>query len=195
MPTPEIRLAYETLGRIVTTWTEVELLWELIFTCALHEAPRPSIDVILQQFRSGAAQRQMIMAVAKRAFATSSYEDTQVGKLFAETNDVRSMRNALVHGWYVIDPLNSRIGLRIAPGSGEQPNRYAKDQLEDILPEVLKRVETLAQHLDDFRLHLARNWLPPHKRTPDLSLPPEIQEAFQKDLQEQIAKIRAEKGW
>ena len=67
--------------------------------------------------------------------------------------------------------------------------------MDDILPEVLKRVEALAQRLDDFRLHLAQRWLPPDKRTPDLSLPPEIKEAFKRDLQEQVAKIRAEKGW
>ena len=35
----------------------------------------------------------------------STYEYTQVGKLFAETNEVRGMRNALVHGWTVLDPL------------------------------------------------------------------------------------------
>jgi hypothetical protein len=166
MPSSEIRLAYEMLGRIASEWSETELLWELIFTCVLHEAPRGKIDVILREFQTGAAQRQMIMAVADVAFTARSYEREEIGTLYAMTNEVRGWRNAAIHGWYVFDPLNSRIGLKVAPGSRSRPNRLTKEQLDEALPGVLKRIRELVERLNAFRIHLAQRWLPPDKRVP-----------------------------
>jgi hypothetical protein len=194
-PFPEIRVAYEMLGRIAAEWSEIELLWELVFTCILHEAPRAKIDIILRQFQIGAAQRQMIMAVADVAFAVRSYERTEVGVLYAMTNDVRGWRNAAIHGWYVFDPLNSRIGLRVAPGTRSQPNRLAKEQLDEALPGVLKRIRELSTRLNAFRMHLAQQWLPPDKRVPDLSMPPEMQKALERELPALTRQLRAAKGW
>jgi hypothetical protein len=57
----------------------------------------------------------MIMAVADVAFTARSYEREEIGTLYAMTNDVRGWRNAAIHGWYVFDPLNSRIGPRSRP--------------------------------------------------------------------------------
>src|SRR5215468_6416872 len=151
MPTPQIQHAFELLGRIVAAWNDVESLWELIFTCALHEAPRPKIDIILQQFQSSAAQQKMIKAVCDSAFDADSYEQKETERLYDETNVVRQLRNAIAHAWYRIDPLNSKIGLRIAPGSRAKPNRLASKQLGEALPEVLARTERLAQQLNDFR--------------------------------------------
>jgi hypothetical protein len=195
MPSSEIRLAYETLGRIASEWSEIELIWELIFTCALHEAPRGKIDVILRQFQTGAAQRQMIMAVADVAFAARSYEREEIGVLYAMTNDARGWRNAAIHGWYVFDPLNSRIGLRVAPGPRSQPNRLAKERLDEALPSVLKRIRELAERLNAFRMHLAQHWLPPDKRAPDLSMPPEMQKALEQEFPALVRRLRAAKGW
>lgn len=195
MPSPEIRLAYETLGRIASEWSEIELLWELIFTCVLHEAPRRKIDVVLRQFQTGAAQRQVIMAVADVAFADRSYEREEVGTLYAMTNDVRGWRNAAIHGWYRFDPSNSRIGLKIAPGSRSPPNRLAKEQLDEALPSVLKRIRELGERLNAFRKHLVQHWLPPDKRVPDLSMPPEMQKALERELPALVRRLRAAKGW
>jgi hypothetical protein len=195
MRSSEIRLAYEMLGRIASEWSEIELLWELIFTCVFHEAPRGKIDVILQQFQTGAAQRQMIMAVAGVAFAAGSYEREEIGTLFSMTNDVRGWRNAAIHGWYVFDPLNSRMGLKVAPGSRSQPNRLAKEQLDEALPSVLKRIRELAERLNGFRIHLAQHWLPPDKRVPDQSMPPEMQKALDRELPALVRQLRAAKGW
>lgn len=195
MPSSEIRLAYETLGRIASEWSEIELIWELIFTCALHEAPRGKIDVILRQFQTGAAQRQMIMAVADVAFAARSYEREEIGVLYAMTNDARGWRNAAIHGWYVFDPLNSRMGLKVAPGSRSQPNRLAKERLDEALPSVLKRIRELAERLNAFRIHLAQHWLPPDKRVPGLSMPPEMQKALEQELPALVRRLRAAKGW
>jgi hypothetical protein len=195
MPSPEVRLAYEMLGRIAAEWSEVELLWELIFTCALHEAPRRKIDVILQQFQTGAAQRQMIMAIADVAFEPKSYERQEIGALYAMSNDARGFRNAAIHGWYVFDPLNSRIGLKIAPGTRTQPNRLAKEQLDEALPSVLNRIRELAERLNAFRIHLAQHWLPPDKRVPDLSMPPEMQRTLERELPALTRRLRAAKGW
>jgi hypothetical protein len=195
MPSSEVRFAYEMLGRIAAEWSEVELLWELIFTCALHEAPRLKIDVILQQFQTGAAQRQMIMAVAEVAFQARSYERQEIGTLYAMTNDARGWRNAAIHGWYVFDPLNSRIGLKIAPGTRSRPNRLAQEQLDEALPGVLKRIPELAERLNAFRIHLARHWLPPDKRMPDLSMPPEMQRTLERELPALTQRLRAAKGW
>jgi hypothetical protein len=195
MPTSQVKRAYELLGRIVAEWNDVESLWELIFTCVLHEAPRPKIDVILQQFQSSAAQQRMIKAVCDLAFEKDSYEHKEAERLYDETSEVRKLRNAVAHAWYVFDPLNSKIGLRIAPGSRAKPNRLASEQLGDALPEVLARTEQLGRKLNEFRLHLAGSWLPPEKRSRRPSLPPEANEALTRTLPDLIANIRRQKGW
>jgi hypothetical protein len=111
------------------------------------------------------------------------------------TNDVRGWRNAAIHGWYVFDPLNSRMGLKVAPGSRSQPNRLAKEQLDEALPSVLKRIRELAERLNGFRIHLAQHWLPPDKRVPDQSMPPEMQKALDRELPALVRQLRAAKGW
>ena len=48
MPSAELRRTYEMIGRMTAAWNDVDLLWELIFTCILHEPPRATTDVLLQ---------------------------------------------------------------------------------------------------------------------------------------------------
>jgi hypothetical protein len=186
---------FEVLGRITAAWGEAEILWELIFSCLLYETDRRKSDAILQQFQTFAAKRHLIIAVGQAAFSPRSFERLEIGRLQASTNDVSGLRNAVVHAWYVMDPLNAKIGVRIAPGTGAKPNRLAGKPLEVAMPDILRQIESLVEQLDAFRLHLERLWLPPDKRGPDRSFPPDTRAKIEQGLREQVARHRREKGW
>jgi len=196
MPTAEIRRAFEMIGRMTAAWNDVDLLWELIFTCMLHEPPRATTDVLLQQFPTSARKRQMIVAVANVTFTEGSFERGEIEALSTLTTDLGRQRNATSHGWYILDPLNSRLGLRIAPGANPtKPNRLAREQLDEALPRLLAQLVALCERLDKFRLHLAHNWLPPDKSMPTSPIPAEMLERVRRDFAEHAAQHRAERGW
>lgn len=196
MPSAELRRTYEMIGRMTAAWNDVDLLWELIFTCILHEPPRATTDVLLQQFYTSATKRRMIMAVANVTFTKGSFERSEIEALSALTSDLGNKRNAASHGWYILDPLNSRLGLRIAPGANpSKPNQLAKEPLDEVLPRLLTQLDALCERLNKFRLHLAHNWLPPERRMPTSPIPTEMLEKVRSEFAKHAAQHRAEQGW
>jgi hypothetical protein len=162
---PVVRNILEVVGRITVDWNDVDLLWYLIYTCFLHETPRNKVDTIIKQFQTGAAQRKFILALADVSLAGE--HRIEIGRLYARTNELAADRNAVVHGDYTIDFLNSPDGLRIVPGGDRgKPNRLSDKPLREELQRIHASIVELVRGLDGFRNWMVTEFLPPEQRTP-----------------------------
>lgn len=161
----QLRRIHELVGQATTLWNQAEQLWYLIFTLLMHETKRGKVDVIYDQFQTGAMQRQLILAVAKVALEfdpnqtkrnpvdrTKKMLQTKIGQLHAKTNDLSGRRNAVVHsafeiGDYFVPP-------RIVPISPHKPSKlYGKDIGKELIF-LIKGIRLLVLDLSDFREEL-----------------------------------------
>lgn len=182
MAVSRARKVFELVGRITAAWNEIEIVWYLIYTCMLHEAPREKIDLIYRQFVTGRAQRQFVIALADVAFKADHHQiyRTAMGKLFARTGELSGLRNALIHGDYteVIEGDGTHT-LRIAPGGDmAKRNKLGGKPLEAEMVALLASITDLVCDLDRLRIVLGRRYPPREKRAP--RLPREIREALQR---------------
>jgi hypothetical protein len=172
------------IGRMVKAWNEAELVWFLIYTCLLHEVPRPVAEAIFKLNRMGAGQRDLIMAIAEVVLAPPEHRPildclTQARR---ETGHLAAERNAIVHGDYhytledevdfaaLADPnLKWSIGLSSSTDWKKGANVFAGTNLDKELPTLLADIEQLVRQLDDIRHHLLWSYIPDEKRGPRLS--------------------------
>lgn len=183
----------ELVGLTAIFWNRVELLWYLIYTGLLPEAPRTKVDQIYQYFINGAAKREFTLHLAEVTFPDEQFEWAK--RLANRTGELAGLRNAVVHADYRFDVLNGPVGLKISPSGSHnrRPNRLAG--YKDIIPEVESITEQIAEHadeLDEFRGYLAQNTpgdgpMLPYPEKSLESMPAYIRNSLPREMREAIA--------
>lgn len=193
MPNPSYRRTLQLIGQICTTWNEIELLWYLIYTCLVHELPRDKAKAIYWMFQTFANQRALVMSLADSCFRPKHNKPhplrRQLGQLHAVTEELAGKRNAIVHGNYALEfpdgePPIQGMRLRITPGSGKIPNRFASKDLQAEALQLVNANCILERDLENYRRRLLAEFLPADKRPPKefyeplprLAVPPTYQE-------------------
>jgi hypothetical protein len=93
----EIDRLYLLIGRIATEFSSIETIWYLIFTTLIPQTPRPAVDAIFQQIRTGHQQRQLIVSVAEAVLPKDSDALLTIKELAVKTRAVAERRNAALH--------------------------------------------------------------------------------------------------
>ena len=97
MLSKEIDRLYLLIGRVATEFSSIETIWYLIFTTLIHQIPRPAVDAIFHQIRTGHQQRQMIVAVADATLSKDSPALLSIKELAVKTRIVAERRNNALH--------------------------------------------------------------------------------------------------
>ena len=178
---PATQQIYALIGRIATAWSEVELLWYLIFTVLMEETPREKVDVVYFQWDTNAKQRELIQAMADVAYPVGKDDRPhpmrrRLGQLHATTNDLAGLRNAAIHAILQVPISGAALhygddDFRILKGvNPRKPNKLAGRRVRDQLADTLSRIEKLAADLGEARDAIA----------PKLDVPPDMIAALRK---------------
>lgn len=155
----ELRNIYALIGEIATTWSEVELMWYLIFTIIMKDTPRKQAEEIFFMFETSNRHRELIMAVADAAYPCDEHARQhplrrKLGQLHARTNELAGDRNAAIHG-VVHGPRSILVGdFTMLPGPNPDPkkrNKFAGKALTDELQASLEKIKRLYEDLQRFR--------------------------------------------
>lgn len=149
----ELDEIYRLSGELVMDWSAVEVLWYLAFTTLMKDTKRETIDAIYNIFETGSGQRALVMAVADTVYPPNRNNRphpvrVKIGKLYARTNDLSGIRNAVAHGRISI-AVNA---VRIAPGINiKKPNRLSGNkQVSNELRNAIQEVGKLYHDLEEF---------------------------------------------
>jgi len=115
------------VGRIATEFSEIEMLWYLIFTCLLGNTPREARDAIFNNLKSGAQQRQLILDIAAAVLDNNSDFYKSIKKLVEQTKILAGRRNDAVHS--IIDIFPAAIPPHIMAGGISKPSRLNAKQI------------------------------------------------------------------
>jgi hypothetical protein len=154
MMTEDADRLYLLTGRIASDFSFIEQRWYLIFTCLLHQLPRPAIDAIFSQARSGYQQRALILAVAGSIFAAGDPLLTSVIDLAARTSKAAERRNAAIHS--VIHVANYAIPPRIAAGGISKRSPLADKDIAKELADLYRTISDLVLDVEELRLSAIR---------------------------------------
>lgn len=173
------------IGRMVMAWNEAELVWFLIYTCLVHQLPRPTAEAIIKRQPTGNAQRDLILTVAAVALEKCPEILAFLNRARTETNNLAIERNDIIHGDYnyriegppvAIPP--GAVSVAIGPGSyrTKYQNLFAGKALATELPALIADIERLTAQLDQARHHLIWEFLPKEQRPYGLpnTMPAEI---------------------
>jgi hypothetical protein len=162
---PAVKEVYALIGRIATTWSEVELYWYLIFTTLLPNTERSVVDAIYFQWDTFAKQREMVLGAALAAYPLTKAghkhpKYRRLGQLQAKTNDAAGNRNAAVHAMLNIPVSGAHLLyqeedfiIRKSPNP-RKPNKLAgkaplRKELLAIVAEVDDLRDELRSYLDE----------------------------------------------
>jgi hypothetical protein len=159
------------IGRMIMAWNSAETIWFLIYTCLVHELPRPVAEAIFKRNQTGNSQRDLILTIA--SVALSNHKDilSFLNSAKTETNNLAVERNDIVHGNYTYAHENIAAALsnpqdfilRMAPGGdkNKRPNLFSGKHLDQELPPFIADIEQLITQLMEARHHILWNYLPP----------------------------------
>ena len=149
------------VGYCSTSWNQVEEFWHLIFTCILSTTPRQVTDTIWAQFRAGALQRELLMAVVEPALPFDRKKlrhdkvqqlrrkiRTEIGRLNARTNNLAGRRNAAIHTAFEIIPT---VPLKIGAIGAYKPSKLAGQNIVVALERLSWETDILVYDLVDLR--------------------------------------------
>lgn len=156
---PQLRRIYELIGEIAISWSEVELLWYLIFTTLMPQASRAQIDAIFFQWDTSAKQRELVLAVADATYPNDKRGRPhpmrrRIGQLNAATQVAAGDRNAAIHA--VINPPQTMAAVlqglyTVQPGSNPRKrNKLAGKKLEEELTRSAASMNKLSADLRYF---------------------------------------------
>jgi hypothetical protein len=92
----------EAIGELTLRWGNVESSWHSIFTnlYSMEKGWAPVyihvLNALYESHRSGAAKRAMILEYARAILGDHPLSE-RLGRLYAKTNDISGLRNAVQH--------------------------------------------------------------------------------------------------
>jgi hypothetical protein len=143
------------VGRIATEFSEVEMLWYLIFTCLLGNTPRAAVDAIFNNLKSGAQQRQLILDVAATVLDQKSELLASIKRHVEQTKILAGRRNEAVHS--IIYIFAAAIPPHIAAGGSSKPSRLNGEQLGPEIAEIYRAILFHQLDMQDLRLQAIRH--------------------------------------
>jgi len=143
------------VGRIATEFSEIEMLWYLVFTCLLGNTSRAAVDAIFNNLRSGAQQRQMILDVATAVLDNKSGFYQSIKKLAEETKMLAGRRNDAVHS--IIHIFQAAIPPHIAAGGTSKPSRLSAKQIGPEIAEIYRAILFHQLDMHELRLQAIRH--------------------------------------
>lgn len=138
------------VGRITTEFSEIELLWYLIFTCLLGSTPRTAVDAIFNNLKTGAQQRQMMLDVATAILDNKSDLYKSIKERVEQTKILAGRRNDAVHS--IIQIFEAAIPPYIAAGGISKPSRINAIEIDSEIVEIYRAM--LFHRLDMHELRL-----------------------------------------
>lgn len=161
---PHLRRIYELKGEIASSWSEVEVLWFLIFTAIMEKTPREQATAVFFMFETSAKQRDLIKAVADATYPKDRAgrkhpTRKRIGQLIAATNDAAGNRNAAIHANITTAQSMASIlkgEYYATPGMNPgRPSKLAGKSLEDELSKTVSEIAELINNLHSLRDHIA----------------------------------------
>jgi hypothetical protein len=178
MTTSRIDQILALIGRMIMAWNEAESVWFLIYTCLVHQLPRPTAEAIIKRQPTGNSQRDLILTIAAQALKQYPEILTFLNSARLETDNLAIERNDIIHGDYSYAFERPDLGVRIGPGGyrTKYRNLFAGKALETELPLLIADIERLIKQLDQARHHLIWAIAPENQRPHGLSktMPAEI---------------------
>jgi len=148
----QLKGLYALVGEIATEFNYIEVLWYLIFTGLMHSTPRPVVDTIFGQFRSGAVQRTLIRRTAVAAFPDNSSLLATIDGLSKTTSELARRRNQVMHGViYIADFIIPR---RITVMGTRPSDLASKEEVEPQLTRLLADIEYHSLDVQALRLQI-----------------------------------------
>lgn len=190
---------FELVGRIIAAWNEVDLVWYLVFTRVIYSTPRALADAIYSNSNSSHTRRELIMAAVAAMIAEHSVLRERIRDLKRKTEKLARKRNDIAHGLFNPASYDDGVSWTVSIGNGyeRKPNKLAGLVLSVELPRVLTEIEQLIADLDDLRVRLMFENMPPEMRPQVLpkSMPRELRESLKAQYPElAIAERLAREG-
>jgi hypothetical protein len=157
MPENQLKRAYALVGEITTEFNIIELGWYLILTGLMSPTPRAIVDAVFDQFKTGGAQRKLIVEVAAAANPPLEIKE-RIGNLYGKTGELAGRRNHVIHAIifladFIIPP---RVGVT---GIGK-PSKLTSKEIESELKTLLADIEYHSLDVEALRLDVIA-WVHP----------------------------------
>lgn len=143
------------VGRIATEFSEVEMLWYLIFTCLLSNTPRAAIDVIYNNQKTGAQQRQLLLEVGGAMLGSKPDFLKTIKDRVEETKILAGRRNDAIHS--IIYIFDAAIPPHIAAGGVSKPSRLGAKEIGKEIAELYRAIIFHQLDMQDLRLQAIRH--------------------------------------
>jgi hypothetical protein len=163
---------------MIMAWNEAELVWFLIYTCLVHQLPRPTAEAIIKRQPTGNSQRDLILTIAAQVLKEHPGILAFLNSARTETDNLAIERNDIIHGDY--NYAIERPDLSVTIGSGgyrtKHRNLFAGKALRVELPLLIADIERLTKQLMNARHHLIWSIVPEGQRPypPARTMPVEI---------------------